>query len=301
MFRPLLAILATLAAPVAASVPQPPPTESLQTQEDRSRRMTVEVMINGQGPFRFAVDTGADRTSIAASLAARLALPPGPGAVLHGMAGIDRVETAVISELRVGSNVTTEINAPVLPDGPLGVQGLLGIDALDGQKVVMDFADRELRITPGGRRDAEDDGTIVITARRRFGQLVLVDASVEGVKVYAIIDSGAEHSIGNAALRRVLERRQAAATRKPVELVSVTGRTLVGDLSTMPRMKIGGITMAGVPIAYSDAHPFRKYGIGNKPAMLIGADLLAAFERVSLDFENKKVRFLLRDGSEAKD
>jgi len=300
MVRSLFALVLILASPAAATVPQPPPAETLQTQEDRSRRMTVDVMVNGQGPFRFAVDTGADRTAISASLAARLKLPPGPGAVLHGMAGVDRVETAVISELRVGSNVTTEINAPVLPDGPLGVQGLLGIDALDGQKVVMDFADRELRITPGGRRDAEDDGTIVITARRRFGQLVLVDASVEGVKVYAIIDSGAEHSIGNIALRRILERRK-TATPRTVELVSVTGRTLVGDLSTMPRMKIGGITMAGVPIAYSEAHPFRKYGIGNKPAMLIGADLLAAFERVSLDFENKKVRFLLRDGREAKD
>jgi predicted aspartyl protease len=297
MIRLALALfLSATALPAVASVPAPAaPVDTLQTGEDRQRRMTVDVMINGQGPFRFAVDTGADRTAISASLAARLKLPPGPAVILHGMAGAERIETAVISELRIGSNATVGINAPVLPDGPLGVQGLLGIDALEGQKVVMDFADRELRIIPGGRREAEDEGTIVITARRRFGQLVLVDASVNGVKVYAIIDSGAEHSIGNAALRRVLEKRK-AANLKPVELVSVTGRTLVGDLSTLPRMKIGGITMAGVPIAYSDAHPFRKYGIGNKPAMLIGADLLAAFERVS-----KKVRFLLRDGSEARE
>jgi predicted aspartyl protease len=40
-------------------------------------RMTVEVFINGQGPFNFVVDTGADRSALSTTLAARLGLEPG--------------------------------------------------------------------------------------------------------------------------------------------------------------------------------------------------------------------------------
>ena len=44
---------------------------------DATRRMSVKVMVGGEGPFSFLVDTGAERTVIARELAERLALVEG--------------------------------------------------------------------------------------------------------------------------------------------------------------------------------------------------------------------------------
>lgn len=297
------ALAAVLAgAPALAEIPQAPVGELTATNEsvlatgqDRLTRMTVEVFVNGQGPFQFAVDTGADRTAISASLAARLGLVGDRQAQLHGVAGVDTVKTTRLGTLQVGDKRVDGIQAPILPDGALGAAGLLGIDALSDRRVTMDFLGETMTVRPGDYKAPEDNDsdTIVITAKRRFGQLVLVNASIGGQRVYAIVDSGSQVTIGNPALKRMLAKRQQDAA-VPTELVSVTGRKIAGDYALLPRMKIGGVTLGDIPIVYSDAHPFKKFKLTNRPAMLIGVDILRAFERVSLDFDSKKVRFLLR-------
>ena len=74
---PILTLLATPAAAqaVAGAPASPTPAaDEVATGLDRSLRMTVPVMINGQGPFDFVVDTGADRTVISEELAKQLSL-----------------------------------------------------------------------------------------------------------------------------------------------------------------------------------------------------------------------------------
>ena len=305
MMGAALTALAAGAAPAAAEIPQLPTGELtatnemvLATSQDRLTRMTVDVFINGQGPFAFAVDTGADRTAISASLAKQLGLVGDRQAQLHGVAGVDTVSTTELASLRVGSKQVDAIRAPILPDYALGAAGLLGIDALADQRVTMDFRDKRMTVRPGDYREPDDDETIVVKAKRRFGQLVLVNASINGQRVYAIVDSGSQVTIGNPALQRMLMKKlpgKAVST----ELVSVTGRKIAADVSQLPRMKIGGMTLGDIPIVYSDAHPFKKFKLANKPAMLIGVDILRAFERVSLDFDSKKVRFLVRSAKDA--
>lgn len=288
------------ATAVLAEIPQSPVGELtatnemvLDTAQDRLTRMTVDVFVNGQGPFAFAVDTGADRTVISASLAKKLGLKPNRVAQLHGVAGVDLVQTAPLATVQIGTKRVANIQAPVLPDASLGAVGLLGIDALSDQRVTMDFVGDQMTVRPGAYREKRDDDTIVVTARRRFGQLVLVDASVDGQRVYAIVDSGSQVTIANPALQRLLARRR-TGTPVATEVISVTGRSIQAQYGLLPQMKIGGVTLADVPVVYSDAHTFKKFGLAKRPAMLIGVDLLRSFERVSLDFDTKKVRFDLR-------
>lgn len=298
-----LAVGAALAAmPALAEVPQLPTGELtatnevvLNTAQDRLTRMTVEVYVNGQGPFAFAIDTGADRTVISQGLATRLGLVGDGQAQLHGIAGVDAVPTTRLATLRVGAKQVDNIRAPILPDNALGAAGLLGIDAVAGQRVTMDFVDKQMTVRPTAFRETSDrdPDTITITAKRRFGQLVLVNASVNGQRVYAIIDSGSQVTIGNPKLRKMLARRE-TGTEVSTELISVTGRRIAANYGMLPRMKIGDVIVGDIPIVYSDAHPFKRYRLQNKPAMLIGVDILRAFERVSLDFDTKKVRFLLK-------
>jgi predicted aspartyl protease len=290
---PLFAAALAAAAPPPVPVAEPEAETHLDTAEDRFDRMTVDVMIDGKGPFKFAVDTGSDRTVISAGLAQRLGLGTGRNVTLHGMAGVDRVSTATARTLTVGGRTIRDVEMPVLSRYGIGADGLLGIDALAGQSVEMDFRKNRMTVRANRRTlDADSDEEIVVTARRRFGQLVLANASVDGKKVYAIIDSGAQTSVGNFPLRKKL----AGAGRyvgQPTELVSVTGRSIPAELALSPKMRIGGITLENVTIAYSEAHPFGKFGLSDRPAMLVGTDILRLFKRVTVDFDRKEVRFVV--------
>jgi predicted aspartyl protease len=283
-----------LTGPETALPPTPGTEISVPAGADRLSRMTVGVLVNGQGPFRFVVDTGANRTVLSRALAARLALPAGAPTRVHDIAGISLAETALVRSLEVGTHRIDNIVAPVLSAADMGAEGILGIDGLVDQQVVMDFLENRMTITPVRKVPGESD-MIVVKARSRFGQLILADARIGRDRVYVIVDSGAEYSVGNSVLRARLLRGKRAGNPIPIELVGVSGRASAADLIVVPEMRIGGITLRGVPIAFADVHPFRQFGLQDKPAMLLGMDLLRSFARVALDFEQKKVRFRVKD------
>src|SRR5438309_10245106 len=66
-------------------------TEDVRFRNERNDRMTVAVRLSGEGPYRFLVDTGADRSAISSELAARLTLKPGESASLHSVSGVSTV------------------------------------------------------------------------------------------------------------------------------------------------------------------------------------------------------------------
>jgi len=308
------AIMSAGAVPPPGAVPPSPPpsaassapalggddAQTLITAVDAAQRMTVDVFVNGSGPYNFAVDTGADRTAVARSLSDRLALPKGKAATMHSMGGTGQIGTAMISTLQVGTNEVRDVRAPVLADQHIGVSGLLGVDSLADQRIEMDFIAGRMKIYPSrASRQHSEPGTITVTARRKYGQLILVDADIDGEKVNVILDSGAQISIGNSVLRRRLTRegKQGGAVQ-PITLVDVAGRTMQAEMAVLPRIRIGGLHVEGLSIAWADAYPFKLFGMSRKPAMLLGMDLLRSFERVSVDFGNRKVRFLIRESGQ---
>nr|WP_245842910.1 retroviral-like aspartic protease family protein [Sphingomonas laterariae] len=296
------------ASAIQAPVPMPPSVvaatpaldtedaETLATQVDAAQRMTVNVFVNGRGPYPFAVDTGSDRTAVARSLSERLDLPDGKTATMHSMGGSGQISTAMIDRLQVGGKEVRDVRAPVLADRHIGVSGLLGVDGLADQRVEMDFIAGEMKIYPSKVvRERSEPGTIVVKARRKYGQLILVDADIDGEKVNVILDSGAQISVGNNALRRKLARKGKQGSVQPITLIDVAGRAVEAEMGVLPKMRVGGLRVEGLSIAWTEAHPFKMFGLTKKPAMLLGMDLLRTFERVSVDFGNKKVRFMPRE------
>jgi len=291
---PLIALwmtaLSNMQQPLTAP---PPPAITLATARDVVDRMTIGVFVNGRGPFPFAIDTGSDRSVIARSLADQLALPAGRRATMHAMAGVGDIATVRIDRLGIAGREVADVDAPVLADTHLGAQGLLGIDGLSDQRIEMDFVSNTMTIVPSTVVEQREPGTIVVTARRRFGQLILADAEIDGQKVYVIVDSGAQVSIGNAALRRRLRSSQASVVQARTVLTDVAGRDLSAEYGTLSQVRIGGVRIDNMPIVYADVHPFRMFGIRRQPALMLGMDILRSFRRVSVDFGNKRVRFLL--------
>ncbi len=277
------------AQPVDGNAP-----DKVALSADSFDRMTVPVRLSGAGPFRFLVDTGADRTAISTELASKLGLVAGPRALLHSATGESHVAMVVINELTMSRKAVHRIEAPLLAAGDIGADGILGIDSLRAQRLLFDFPARTLSITSsGGRNELDVEGVIVVRAQRREGRLVITDAATDGKHVSVVIDTGSQLSIGNAALRRALDRRGRLETIGPVELVSVTGQSLRGDLVIIRELEIGEAVITNLALVFAEAHTFDQLDLDRSPAILLGMNGLRSFDKVSIDFETKKLRLLV--------
>lgn len=288
-------------APAVPPVPVAVDQQTAETLDYRvaaDTRMTVPVNIGNRGPYHFVVDTGSERTVISSELARALGLGPGEDVMVSSMTEVSLVSTVIVPTLRVGQRTMDGIQAPALARADLGAAGILGVDTLQTQRVVFDFGRREMTIMPSRRVDPRwPEGEIVITARSRFGRLMLIDADVDGQRVYVIVDTGAQITVGNTALRRALERRHRLGPTAPVQLVSVTGGQFSADYTLARRIRIGGANIVNLPVAFAEADPFRQLELTDRPAILLGMDALRLFDRVSVDFANRRVRLLLPDSS----
>jgi predicted aspartyl protease len=292
----MIAMLLALAALPTTDVPVPPDM-TVALGIDRSDRMTVPVRIGESEALAFVIDTGAERTVVSRQLATRLNLAAGPMLNLVTVTGSGRVGTVIVPSLELSGTRVKEIEAPALDQAHLGAQGMLGLDSLQSRRVTLDFKKNEMKVTAARHVEDTDPDTIVVTARNRYGQLILVNSRLMGERIQVIIDTGAETSIGNLALLRKLERHKKLPSLVPVTITSVTGGTMPAQFAQIDHIQIGGVDMNNIPVAFADAEPFKRFGLENKPALLLGMDALRLFDRVSVDFANKQVRFILPDQS----
>ncbi|MGZ2412938.1 aspartyl protease [Sphingomonas sp. F9_3S_D5_B_2] len=256
-------------------------------------RLSVEVLVNGRGPFRFVVDSGADTSVVGLRIARGLQLPIGTPAILNGMTARDVVDRVRVDQLTLGPSTINNLDLPALREVDVGGDGLIGIDALVMQRLMMDFEKRTIKVEDARLPDRHIAGEIVIVARRRRGQLILAHVSAAGLPLDAVIDTGSEVTIGNLALRDKLFRRHRNKFSTAVA-VGVTGIPITLQMTRIDELQLGPVTLRDIPIAFADVPPFAAFGLRDEPALLLGTDLLANFRRVSLDFRARKVRFQLR-------
>jgi predicted aspartyl protease len=272
-------------------------TEDLQFR-NRDERMTVPVRLSGAGPYQFLVDTGADRSAISREIVARLRLQNAGGAELHSLSGISNITTARVHNVQLTRTPEQSIDAAVLDSANMGADGIVGVDLLRSQRVQFDFEKQTMSIVPAQTPDFRDEqGTIVVRAKRKNGRLVVTDAVANDQRLTVILDTGSQVSIGNPALRRRLLRDNLVDQRRSVELESVTGEKILGDYMFVRRLSIGGVTLNNLAVVFTDAHTFKQLGLDKKPSLLLGMNAIRAFKKVSIDFANRKFRVVLPERS----
>ena len=270
-------------------------SEVLKLERLPDLRLTVDIAVGAEGPFRFLVDTAADRSAVSRQMATRLNLPAGRDALLHSVAGVSRVSTAALRGMQVATRTLPDVNAPLLDAEHVGADGILGTDVLRSAMVRFDFRKRQLSIMPTAknRREWSDSNAIVVEARRKSGRLIVTEAELEGQRLTVVLDTGSEVSVGNEALRKALNRHGLLGAEQPTFLASVTGKTIPASYMVSRRLDIGGVTMNGLGIAFADAHTFKAMGIDNRPALLLGMNALLAFESLTIDMRARKLRFVM--------
>jgi predicted aspartyl protease len=268
---------------------------------DATRRMSVQVMVGGKGPFAFLVDTGAERTVIARELAARLGLVEGTKLRLATIGGSATVPSFRVAALQMSNLQLASVEAPAFHGRHIGAAGLIGVDMLEERRVLIDFRKETMQILETRRRAPsliKDDDAIVVTARNSAGRLILSDARLNGKRIDVIVDTGAQTSVGNMALQRLVEARR--ANRFPfsaTELIAVTGEDVPALRTAIKRIVINGLDISDLPVSFADNQAFRVLGLHDRPALLLGMDSLSLFDQVEIDFPNRRVVFDLPDGA----
>lgn len=265
-----------------------PRTAVLPLEEERNRRLTIPVMIDGAGPFDFLIDTGSQATALTHEINIGLGLLPVGNATIIGMASRRVVDLVEPSALTVGTHRVTGLISPLLYRHHVGADGIIGLDSLQDLRVLIDFREETIALEDTRRNKASSSGfEIVVRARPKLGQLLITDAVVEGVRATVIIDTGAQMSLANNVLRDRIRAKRA----EEVTATDVNGVDLVGQMSIVDALTIQGLSLKKVPLAFADTPAFEALGLNDEPVLSLGMQHLKIFDRVAIDFASQRILF----------
>jgi predicted aspartyl protease len=283
--------------PDGSANPALPPDDAarIAAGRDIANHLTINVTVNGNGPFRFVVDTGADRSVIADDVAGLLGLLHQRQVFVEGVVRTITAQTVHLDNVSFGPVSHDNLDVPILPRALLGTDGYLGLDAVDGYRVTLDFKNGALEITrPSHQRFStwNPPTEALVPVVGRFGHLRSLNCRADGVHTTAFIDTGAEVSVGNVKLFEALMDISPAYMRlETVPLTGVTGGVIRGNITTVDRVHLNSLIFDGCNIVIADLQIFKLWGLSDTPALLIGMNFLRQFSRISIDYGRKELRF----------
>ena len=303
--RALLAALAAASAtPAAAQVFSAIPRtgDEHRILNNMVTRMAARVGVNGRERFAFVIDTGAGRTSVSDRVAAEMGLPPGPEVLIHGVTSAVMTPTVRLNRFQFGGRLFNDLVCPVFPAEQLAADGLIGLDVLSRFRLTFDLGALRVTLAPSGGSVVETSETFYeatrmrragrSTAVTRFGQLVLLTAQAEDQPIDLFVDSGAQYSIGNPALMAMIDRYiPRSAPRERIQVFGVIGQSVEARIGEVRDLRIARHALGTTPLLFADLHAFRILGLSERPAMLMGADLLTRFRQVGLDYGRARMVF----------
>jgi predicted aspartyl protease len=267
---------------------------------DKARHLTIGVRINGRGPFRFVVDTGADRSVIAEDVATYLSLPRGNRVMVEGIIRAVPADTVKIAQLVVGPVTCRNLSVPVLPRSQLLADGYLGLDVIDGYRVTLDFKNSELLISRPFHLPSDwlvlggwilpDEVMVPVTGQH--GHLRAFDCAIDHIRAVAFVDTGAEISVGNSQLFDALAGNDPSYVRQgAISLTGVTGGVVTGGVTTLKHVRMNAFSFRNGSVAIVDLRIFDLWELSDRPALLIGMNWLRRFSKVSIDYGRRELRF----------
>jgi hypothetical protein len=261
------------------------------TRRDQIGRIWAPVLINGRGPFRLVLDTGASSSGVTAmvALALGIATDDSPRVMLRGVTGAANVPAIKVDTLTVGDLAVDSPLLPIVPDALGGAEGILGSEGLKNKRIFIDFRHDQISITYS-RDERPARGFLAVPFRLTRGQLIVVDCKVGDVFAKAIIDTGGQTTIGNVALRNALSEHELAFHGRPDQIVGATLAVENGELIDTPAIAMGPVQIRDYGVTFADVYIFRHWHYTSEPAIMIGMDALGTLDTLIIDYRRKELQ-----------
>ncbi|MBI2148981.1 MAG: aspartyl protease family protein [Acidobacteria bacterium] len=189
--RACLEMLKTLGAEEVAVVTAPDNPAPIPFRKSLNLIFT-RVLVNGRGPYDFAIDTGATQTVLSDKLAVELGLQPVTSTLMHGVGGGGKIESKLytVKDLSIGEVKIKSIPVGAFND-PLVTQladGILGTAILSDFIITVNYPDSRLELT---RRRTPAPASAEVVPVWYFSNLILLPLEVNGRAGNYIVDTGA--------------------------------------------------------------------------------------------------------------
>ncbi|MDQ2641339.1 MAG: retroviral-like aspartic protease family protein [Pseudomonadota bacterium] len=303
---PLCALLALAATSATGStaveeelaevtVTAPEPRYVAPTTRDRIGRVWVPVLIDGKGPFRLVLDTGAQRSAVVPEVASQLGISLQDAAPmrLHGATGTRIVPGVEAGVIKVGDMWLPAGRLPVVVDAFGGADGMLGVEGLQDRRIYINFRADYVDIALSRNRRA-GTGFITLPFLESERPLLTVTARIGRQQVLAVIDTGAQTTVGNEALRQLLRGDLSREALGEDQIHGATGDTQSGVSAPVRSIRLGGLEIRDARITFGDLYVFRLWELTDRPAILVGMDILGLLDTLVIDYRRRELQILPR-------
>jgi predicted aspartyl protease len=261
-------------------------------------RVVVEVRVNDQGPFRFAVDTAATGSFLTERARVALALEPIPGetATVFGAIASGEFPLVEVASLELGSEIWPAARLIALPSATSAtatLDGVLGADFLRRYSVGLTATDRALRLyhpaTIGAH--AHRGWSEIVLTPRIFGNsgepLHFLEIEVEGRSVPALLDLGAGISVLNSAAARALRLEPTRIAERGEFADAVGSEPVIAQLGTQD-LRTADIRWRNETFLIEDLDIFTLLAAEGAPLAILGSGLFTQRDCI-IDFARERL------------
>ncbi len=262
---------------------------------DGDGRPAAEVLINGEGPLIFAIDTAATASSVSKPILDKLGVKPDPHrrAMVHGAGGVTETPLYRIESIRIGGVVREGlylITSPAEHDDTAH-DGLIGADVFRNTNMEFDFSGKRFSLDAETPFFEENDYDLA-SAEIKFGSLAVVNIRINGVETAALIDTGAQETIANKALLSALRRSvEDAGMMQKEETMGATAHAVEVFEGFKGNVQLGKAVIENAPIKIADLHVFEQLAIDSGPAVILGMDVMSKLGGLVIDYPAETVKF----------
>jgi hypothetical protein len=291
--QPAATTAATPESTPEVTVSAPQPRYVAPTQRDRIGRIWAPVYLDGQGPFRLVLDTGANRSAIIGRVAEQLGYRGRTDRTvrLRGVTGTSIVPVARVGRMEIGDLLLAPVDLPIVLDVFGGADGVLGNEGLADKRIVIDFQGDSITVKRS-HREAPPDGFTTLPIALLRDRLLTVDVTIGRVKAKAIIDTGAPDTLGNNALLEALQRSLKEAP--DTDIVGVTLDVERGKRVPVPTITMQNIRIRGATMTFSDVYIWQHWRMTREPAIMLGMDVLGVLDQVIIDYRTRQLHLRTR-------
>jgi predicted aspartyl protease/Flp pilus assembly protein TadD len=286
-----------------------------------NHRPFITMMVNGKGPLRFVIDTGASLSVISDKSANRLGIKPvarGGSARAVGGSGSFPILYGLLDSIEIGETkieaipvyIRTVHSAPDTPESERA-DGYIGLSVLANYAVTLDYQSREMTLDrthireepqpenttdqPGAAKpDAPITGDLIngfeIPIRSTSGGLASAETHLPSIKrpLNFIIDTGATTTVVSKAAVKKYELEEMKIQGETIRVIGAAGIEDGVETMTLSNLTVNGLRRSNARAvildleAVNETSGFEQHGI-------LGGDYLAHF-RVVLDLRRYHFR-----------